>query len=301
MASIVNTSRIAVVGLGQLGGSLAMRLKELDARSVYGVARRTESLEQALKNDLIEAGSTAAAEVLPVVDITFICMPVPATIEFVKANLSYFRPGSIVTDVGSVKKVLVDELRQMLHDHGTYFIGGHPMAGSEKFGLDFAHADLYTGKIVFLTPTPDDELEAINLVIEFWREIGSIPIELNAARHDQVVAYASDMPHLMSALIAKATLGHDEADAHGIACASGFRDITRVASGNVDMWREITMQNRVAILDALDDCQTELANLRQSIADGDEGQVAEFLETAKRCRDDWLEGSARGGQGNDNT
>ncbi|MDP7742338.1 MAG: NAD(P)-binding domain-containing protein, partial [Lentisphaeria bacterium] len=86
MASIVNTSRIAVVGLGQLGGSLAMRLKELDARSVYGVARRTASLEQALKGDLIEAGSTDAAEVLPVVDITFICLPVPATIEFVKAN-----------------------------------------------------------------------------------------------------------------------------------------------------------------------------------------------------------------------
>lgn len=295
MSSIINTSRIAIIGLGQLGGSLAMRLTELGARSVFGIARREESLKDAVRMDIIEAGSTDPAEVLPVADIAFICLPVDASIAFVKEHLSLFRTGSIVTDVGSVKKVFVDELRQPLHDHGTYFIGGHPMAGTEKAGLEAADAGLYKDKIVFLTPTPDDESEAINMVIEFWREIGGIPIELDAGEHDRVVAYASHMPHLLSALIAKVTLGSDN-EAHGMACATGFRDITRVASGSIDMWREISTSNRQAIGEALDVCMTELEQLRKHIEAGDGDAIAEFLALAKNSRDQWLatEGKNRG-------
>jgi prephenate dehydrogenase len=133
------------------------------------------------------------------------------------------------------------------------------------------------------------------MVIEFWREIGGVPIELDAGEHDRVVAYASHMPHLLSALIAKVTLGNDN-EAHGMACATGFRDITRVASGGIDMWREISTNNRQAIGEALDVCMTELEQLRKHIEAGDGDAIAEFLALAKNSRDQWLamEGKNRG-------
>mgnify|MGYP001240950076 CR=1 FL=1 len=291
---------ITIIGLGLLGGSFGLAIRQAQAANrVIGIDLNQEIIDRACERGAIDEGHLDSVEAVREADLVVLAMPVRTIIDTVSALADCLSEKTILFDLGSTKAAISRKIAAL--PIAVRYIGGHPMAGSEKFGLDFARADLYTEKIVFLTPTPDDELEAINLVIEFWREIGSIPIELNAARHDQVVAYASHMPHLMSALIAKATLGHDEADAHGMACASGFRDITRVASGNVDMWREITMQNSVAILAALDDCQTELANLRQSITDGDEGQIVEFLEIAKRCRDDWLENSARGRQGNDNT
>lgn len=195
-SSIVQTSRVAIVGLGLLGGSLAKRLRAIHTRSVFGIARRPEVLQQACNDGLIEAGSDDPSEILPVVDIAFICLPLTATIDFVKTNLDNFRPGSIVTDVGSVKGSIVDGVREILLERGVYFIGSHPMAGSEKSGIEFSQADLYEDKIVFLTPTPDDSPDAIYLLRAFWEEIGARPIELDATRHDSAVAFASHVPQI---------------------------------------------------------------------------------------------------------
>ncbi len=287
MPSIINTSRVAVVGLGQLGGSLARRLKELSPISLYAVARREESLRAAIEAEIIEAGSTDPAEILPVVDLAFICLPIPTTVEFVTTNIQHFRTGSIVTDVSSVKGLIVRELRDRLYQHGTYFIGSHPMAGSEKTGFDHSRADLYKDVIVFLTPTPEDEPDAIHLLTEFWREIGALPIELDAERHDGAVSFASHVPHLIASALARTVLSRGDTEANSMACAGGFQDMTRIASSDTAMWTEVTQANSSAVLAALDAFEEEMAAMRRFVETEDWDGLRGFLDAARSDRNAW--------------
>ena len=287
MSSIINTSRVAIVGLGQLGGSLAMRLNEIGCRSLYAITRREESLRAALELNILEAGSTDPADILPVVDITFICLPLPATIEFVKKNLADFRAGSIVTDIGSVKGAIVSELRPILLEKGVYFIGGHPMAGSEKSGWENSAPDLYKGATVFLTPIHDDEAMAIDLLRDFWVEIGACPIEIDPERHDNAVAYSSHFLHLLSSSICKTVLSRGDTEANEIACAGGFRDTTRIASSSAEMWTEIISYNQDSILKAMDDFQKEIDEVRTNVKEKNWDAIHDYFSKAKNLRDQW--------------
>ncbi len=296
MASLINTSRIAIVGLGQLGASLAMKCKQIGCISLFAIARNDDTIQSALDNDLIDAGSTLAADILPVVDIVFICLPLTATIEFVRQNIKDFRPGSLVTDVGSVKEVIVNNLRPILHQHGAYFIGGHPMAGSEKSGMNARRIDLFQDAIVFLTPTPDDDSSAINILRNFWSDIGACPLEIDARRHDQAVAYSSHYLHLVAATLCKTTLSHGDSETQSLACAGGFRDTTRIASSNARMWEEIFKYNREFTLKALDDFCQEIAMIRDQLKTEDWQGLVTNLEDANKLRQDWYDnfGKARG-------
>lgn len=285
--SIVNTSRVAIVGLGLLGGSLAKRLRAIKARSVFGVARRVEVLQKACDDGLLEAGSDDPSEILPVVDLTFICLPLTPTITFVEDNLDNFRPGSIVTDVGSVKGSIVQGVRDKLWERGVYFIGSHPMAGSEKSGIDHSIDDLYQDKIVFLTPTPDDEPDAIHLLRSFWEAIGAQVFELDAARHDSAVAYASHLPHLLAGAAVHSVLGQGDPDAQGLACAGGFRDFSRIAAANPDMWAQICEHNREAVLASLDIFEQRLATIRAAVENQDWATLRAELAEAATLRQAW--------------
>jgi prephenate dehydrogenase len=286
-SSIVQTSRVAIVGLGLLGGSLAKRLRAIQARSVFGIARRPEVLQKACDDGLLEAGSDDPSEILPVVDITFICLPLTPTIDFVEANLDNFRPGSIVTDVGSVKGSIVTRVRGMLEERGVYFIGSHPMAGSEKSGMDHSQVDLYQDKVVFLTPTPEDNPDAIQLLRAFWEEIGSRPIELSAARHDAAVAQASHLPHLLAGAAVQSVLGSGDPEAQGLACASGFRDFSRIAAANPGMWAQICEHNREAVLASLDVFEERLASMRACVENEDWDRLRAELARACELRTSW--------------
>ena len=296
MASIINTSRIAIVGLGQLGGSLALRIQQIGCTSLYAIARREETIKKAMEMNMIDAGSTEAEDILPVVDITFVCLPVAATIEFVKHNLGHFRVGSIVTDVGSVKAQVMKELRNLLHERGIYFIGGHPMAGSEKTGLENSRADLYENTIVFLTPTNNDEPEAIDLVRYFWRDIGASPIEIDAERHDSALAYSSHALHLFSASLCNTVLGSGDVEARSLANAGGFRDLTRIAASDPGMWTEISKSNSHNILEAIRQLQADLKRIEEGMEEGNWDALFDSLKTAKTLRDEWYEkqGKRRG-------
>ncbi len=296
MKSILHTSRIAIVGLGQLGTSLALAIKEIGCRELLAVARRPESLQRAVDKGIIDAGSTEAKDVLPVVDLVFLCLPLTPSIDFVRENLEHFRFGGLVTDVGSVKGEIVREVRPLLAKHGTWFIGSHPMAGSEKSGMDAARADLYRDAIVFVTPTADDDEDAIRLLITFWEAIGCQPYELDAERHDLAVANSSHLAHVVSAAIVRGVLGQGDSEANRLACAGGFRDVSRIAASNVDMWTDICRQNGTAILRSLDAFQDELHEIRSALEAQDWEKVAAFLAAGKALRDDWFEhfGKPRG-------
>jgi prephenate dehydrogenase len=289
MKTIVNTSRVAVVGLGQLGSSIAARLKELGCLEVYGVARREQSLIEAVENDIVDAGSTLPGDILPVVDVTFLCLPLEPTSAFVKENLEHFRFGSIVTDIGSTKAKLVAELRPLLLDKGVYFIGGHPMAGSEKSGMDHARTDLYDGKTIFLTPTEEDEEMALTILRDFWTEIGGCPIELDAQRHDEAVARTSHSLHLLAAAVVNGILGAGDIEAHETAAAGGFRDLTRIASSDPDMWTQICKANTQPTLDAIADIQRELDAVTAQLKTGDWQALRTYLDRARQTRDAWVE------------
>jgi prephenate dehydrogenase len=288
MPSIVNTSRIAIVGLGQLGTSLAMRLKELGCRELLAVSRREDSLRTAVERNIIDAGSTEAGDILPVVDLVFLCLPLTPTIAFVEANRQHFRFGGLVTDVGSVKGSIVRAVRPILMAHGTWFIGSHPMAGSEKSGMDCGRADLYQNATVFITPTPEDELDAIELLATFWREIGALPVELDADRHDLACAHSSHLAHLVSAALVRGVLGRGDAEANRIACAGGFRDVSRIAASSADMWVDICRHNREAIQTALTHFGHELGEITAALDREDYAAAAAFLQRGKELRDDWF-------------
>lgn len=294
MASIINTSRIAIAGLGQLGGSLAMRLREIGCISLFGVSRHAETIRRAVDSGILDAGSTVADDVLSVVDITFLCMSLSATIEFAKANRQHFRSGSIVTDVGSVKSAIVQELRPFLREHGVYFIGAHPMAGSEKSGMENSRADLYANAVVFITPTPDDDHEPIDIVRAFWRDIGAHPVEIDAARHDTAVAYSSHYLHLVAAALCRTTLSHGDPEAQSMACAGGFRDTSRIAASNPEMWTEICRQNGGNIVAVLDEFAAELAVVRDYLKNQNWESLSEYLRQAKTLRDQWPRGGSHG-------
>ena len=296
MASIINTSRIAIVGLGQLGGSLALRIKEIGCISLYGIARREETIEKAMKLNMLDAASTQAEDILPVVDICFICLPIAATVEFVKQNLEHFRTGSLVTDVSSTKGFVVAELRDLLYANGIYFMGGHPMAGSEKSGLDSSRSDLYNNAIIFITPTKEDEHSAIDLVRHFWRDIGGTPIEIDADRHDKALAFSSHVLHLISASLCSTVLGNGDVEARNLANAGGFRDITRIAASDPVMWTEISKFNTRFILEAIGDFQSELNQVRKHIENEDWDALFAGLKNAKELRENWYEtyGKIRG-------
>ena len=288
MASIVNTSRIAVVGLGQLGTSLAMKFKELGCREMLAVTRNEAALKQAVDDGILNAGSTDAEDILPVVDIVFLCTPLRPSIQFVKDNLQHFRFGSLVTDVSSVKAPIVEAIRPLLFQHGTWFIGSHPMAGSEKSGFDVGRADLYEKAVTFITPTEEDDTDAIRLLRQFWEALGALPIEMTPERHDQACAYSSHIGHLITAGLVKATLGQGDCEANAVACATGFKDTTRIASGNVNMWADICRLNKGAISRALTTFQDQMEHIKAAIEKEDWEAVSNFLQDGKSLRDTWM-------------
>ncbi len=187
-------------------------------------------------------------------------------------------------------------VRRKLLDHGTWFVGSHPMAGSEKSGMDHARSDLYEDVIVFVTPTPDDEPDAIELLTQFWRELGALPYELDADRHDLACAFSSHMPHMVSAAMVRSVLGQGDSEANRLACAGGFRDMSRIAASNVGMWADICRHNRDAMLQAIAAFRAELDSIEAALRDENGAATAAFLEAAKEQRDEWFAscGQARG-------
>jgi prephenate dehydrogenase len=268
----VTRQRIAnVIGLGLVGGSVALGLKQRGWQ-VHGDDARPDTIARAL-----ELGVIDGAGLEPDAEITFVAVPVLAIADSVKRALA--ETTGLVTDVGSVKAPVtaacVDER----------FIGGHPMAGSELDGLDGADGDMFSGAIWVLTPddnTPDQALAVMSGVI---RSLGAEVVALTAERHDQVVAVVSHVPHLTAATLMQ--VASDRAEEHNALlrlAAGGFRDMTRIASGHPDIWLDICTQNRTAIVTALDGLIDRLTTIRQVVDDDDRDALEAALSSARDAR-----------------
>ena len=266
-----DSRRANVTGLGLIGGSIALALRERGWH-VHGDDQDEQAVRDALSRGVIDAPGLD-----PDAEITFVAVPVLSGTEQVKRALT--ETVGVVTDVGSVKAPICrscDDPR---------FVGGHPMAGSELDGLDGAHADLFNGALWVLTPVAHSDDATFAKVMSIVKSFGTEVVALDPDRHDRVVAVVSHVPHLTAATLMG--LAADRADEHVALlrlAAGGFRDMTRVASGRPEMWLDICTENAPAVVDALDDLIGHLSELRSIIHDGRRSDLLSHLEAARHAR-----------------
>jgi prephenate dehydrogenase len=284
----VHFRKITIIGVGLLGGSigLAVRRRKL-ARQTAGFVRRTASLKDCERAGAVDFATTDLLAAIWGADLVVLCTPLAQMRSRVQEMLPALKRGAIVTDVGSVKVSVVRELESLVAKSGAHFVGSHPMAGSEKTGVNAACADLFADAVCVVTPTKKSNAAAVRKVEQFWKALGSRVLELTPEAHDALVSRSSHLPHLVAAALASHVLNPAHPKPQALLCASGFRDATRVASGSPEMWRDIALANRKNIGKSLDAFIADLKKFRRALAKTDAKAVATFFETAKQRRDDW--------------
>jgi prephenate dehydrogenase len=276
--------RIAILGPGLLGGSLALKLRALGNCEVRLWARRADALAEIEQRKCAHFASNDAAEVVRDADLVVLCVPVGAMPELARQIVGAIRPDTILTDVGSVKASVVAEVGEVFKERGR-FVGSHPMAGTEHTGLKAAKVDLFEGTTCMVTPDASADGEAVAAVTSFWESVGCRVVSIAAQEHDECVALISHLPHVVAGALVRAVAARNP---HAFQVVGpGFRDTTRVSSGPPGMWVGILRENAPAVLSALDALVTELAELRRILSDpltGDE-TLRNFLAEAKQTRD----------------
>jgi prephenate dehydrogenase len=284
----VHFQKVTVAGVGLLGGSLGLALRQRQmADKVDGLVRRSTSVSECMRLGVVDHATRDARRAAAEADLIVICSPLSQMRDLVEAMRPAFKPGVIVTDVGSVKGPVVDELESLITAGGGHFVGSHPMAGAEKTGPGAARPDLFDGAVCVVTPTARTSTIALSRVEALWEALGALPIRMTPELHDELVSRSSHLPHVVAAGLANYVLSPIQPREQALLCANGFRDTTRVASGSPAMWRDIVMANRHNLARVLGVFIADLEELKHALDQGDAKSVEEFLETAKRRRDEW--------------
>ena len=273
-------STLTIVGVGLIGGSIGLAAKKRGvARRVLGVGRDPHQLELARRLGAIDAGTLDLADAARTADCMVFCAPVDRIAGQIKDAAVHCKAGTILTDAGSTKREIVQAVEADLPGY-LGFVGGHPLAGSEKKGVEHGHADLFVQRCTVLTPTEMTAKEALASVQSFWQTLGSRVRIMAPADHDQALALTSHLPHLLASVLA-GILPDDWSEL----TASGFRDMTRVASGDPVLWTPIFQHNRQAVVAALDQLEDRLREIRQALANHDVFRIDQFLAQRKKVRD----------------
>jgi len=271
---------VAIAGVGLIGGSIGLALRKRNlAERIIGIGRRQVSLRIARRVGAVTNTTIDLAKGVAEAELVIVCTPVGRVIEDVRAAALHAPEGTLITDVGSAKQTIVEALDDDL-PRGCRFLGGHPLAGSEKTGPSYASADLFEGRVALLTPTRNSRAEDYDLLEELWEALGSVVVKMSAEQHDRALAMTSHLPHLAASALA-ATVPEEYFRFTG----TGMQDTSRLAAGSPKLWLQIIALNRHHVLGALEQYGRKLAALHAAIRDGDEGKLNEFLTTAKRNRD----------------
>jgi prephenate dehydrogenase len=277
--------KVAIVGLGLMGGSLGLALKKRGGGpTVSGYARREATRAEALRLNAVDAVKADPAEAVRGAELVVLCAPVFSMPALAAACRPGLQAGTLVTDVGSTKAWLTGEIRAALRDSGAVFVGSHPIAGSEQQGLAAARADLYQDAVTIVTADGTEPPPAVEQVSAFWRAIGSAVRRMSPAEHDRIMARTSHLPHVAAALVA-AVVGRADGPAQlGAFCGPGFRDVTRVAEGSPEVWLDILQSNRPAVAEELRALQTRLAEMLAALERGDDAALRRLLEASRAAR-----------------
>lgn len=271
---------VSIVGVGLIGGSigLALRRREL-ARRIIGIGRRAESLKIAHKTGAVTETTTDLAQGVAEAELVIVCTPVGLIAEQVRQAAAASPPTTLLTDAGSTKAGIVAALSKSLAP-GARYVGSHPIAGSEKQGASHAKADLFDGRVVVVTPTAATAAEDCQAIEEFWTQLGATVVRLSPEEHDERLAAASHVPHVAASLLAAAT----PAEAFPFV-GSGYRDTTRVAAGDPELWTQILLANRQQVLSALAPLEAAFDRFRAALERGDADALRQSLTEAKNKRD----------------
>ena len=288
--------RLTVVGVGLIGGSLARALREAGAvGEIVGCGRARPNLERALELGVIDRIEQDPGAAVAGADLVFLAVPLGAMRGVLAAMKDRLGPETIVTDGGSVKGSVVADARAVFGAVPARFIPGHPIAGTERSGVDAAFATLYRDRRVILTPLPETDPLALERVEWMWRTCGADVTRMSVAHHDEVLAATSHLPHMLAFGLVDSLARMDETEEIFRYAAGGFRDFTRIASSSPVMWRDICMANREALSAMLARFSVEITDLAQAIRFGAGQYLLEAFERAKAARDRYVDGVAEGG------
>ncbi|MFO1322041.1 MAG: prephenate dehydrogenase/arogenate dehydrogenase family protein [Burkholderiales bacterium] len=281
--------RLAVVGVGLIGGSCALALKQARAvERVVGIGRSRGNLERALALGVIDEIAPTPADGLEGADAALFAVPVGQFAKVIRDALPAIGPDTVLTDGGSTKQDVVAVARAQLGGRLSRFVPAHPIAGAEHSGVEAARADLYAGRNVVLTPLPETDPAATARTRALWAACGARVTEMSPAEHDAVFAAVSHLPHALAFALVEMLAARPEAPRLFEYAAGGFRDFTRIASSSPEMWRDICVANRDALVSELDAFSAALAEMRRAVAAGDAAQLEAAFTRARDARNAWL-------------
>lgn len=272
---------LTIVGVGLIGGSIGLAAKQAGAaRRVVGVGRDERTLARTVASGAIDSATTSLTEGVSHADLVIICTPVDRIAADVLTAAHAVPPKAVITDAGSTKGNILRQLHGQLPPGRAHFVGSHPLAGSEKKGAANARADLFTDRLVVVTPAEDTDPEATAFVEHFWHALGARVMRMDPFEHDRALAVTSHLPHAAASALAAVT------PLEWLALtAGGFRDSTRIAAGDPELWAAIFEANREAVLAATDHFLERITAFRVAVADGDHAALVHGLAEGKKVRD----------------
>lgn len=277
-----------IFGVGLIGGSVAMALKKAGySQQIVGIDRNPASLAIAIELGVIDIATNNISEAMKAADLVLIATPVAQIPEILQLIKPHLAPNTVITDAGSTKSDVLRHAQAILGDLSSQFIGGHPIAGAEKSGVTAATADLYQDKNVVLTPTQDTSQHVISCVTNLWQCCGAKVSEMSAEMHDGIFATVSHLPHLLAfALVNEIALRPNAEQLFSFA-ASGFRDFTRIAGSHPEMWRDISLANKDALLNEIDAYEAELKKIKSMLQSADAAGLHALFKHASEARNAW--------------
>lgn len=269
-------NKIAILGVGLLGASFSLSAKKEGlCCQITGFGRSRENLERAKSMGIIDVVATDPASACSDADLVLLAAPAGSFVELVKQACPAFKKGAIVTDVGSVKGNLVNELERLMPS-GVHFIGSHPIAGSDRSGIGSAHNDLFRDTLCIVTPTERSDPSALKSVMDFWSSLGSTVMSMSPAQHDRVYAAVSHLPHLISYAMVNTVSDIDKS--YLSYCGQGFRDMTRIAASSPDIWTDISLLNRQNLIEMIDLFRENVSRMEEQLKTADaDGLRQEFI------------------------
>lgn len=279
-------NQLAIIGVGLIGGSLSLALKEAGmVREVIGYSRTEHVRQQALDLGVIDKAANSIAEAVKSADVIFLAVPMAAMESVLIELASHVKEDVIITDGGSAKAQVVKAAKAALGDKFSQFVPGHPIAGTERSGPEAAFATLYQDHRVVLTPVEQTNAKALATVRGMWTKTGAEVIDMEVEHHDVVLAATSHLPHVLAFNLVGMLAERDDCDEVLRYAAGGFRDFSRIASSDAVMWRDICLTNKDAILDLLHQYHQDLNKIEAAIENQDGDYLIDVFERAKQARD----------------
>lgn len=284
--SAFRIERLTIIGVGLIGGSLALALKDAGVvGEVVGCGRGKPNLERALELGIIDRYERDPQKAVVGADLVFLATPVRSLGLMVAEIAPALKAGAIITDGGSVKEEVADAIAPHV-PAGVHFVPGHPIAGTEKSGADAAFPTLYKGKRCILTPAAKTDSHALEFVTTMWQTAGSEVVCMSVEKHDRILAAISHLPHMVAYSLVNAVGSYDHYEENILEySAGGFRDFTRIASSDPTMWQDIALTNKSALLEMMEQFETFFAELKEDVRKGNSERLFEFFQRSKQMRD----------------